>query len=273
MDQIEKINQAIQYINKKSSLQPEILIILGSGLGEFADHLENPISIPYHEIPNFSSKQVEGHSGTLVLGQLCGKNIVVMKGRGHYYQGFSDEEMRFPIQVIRSLGVKKMIVTNACGGMNPSFRPGDIMIINDHINMMGRNPLIGDNQAEFGSRFIDMSEPYDFQWINRIHEIAGKENIPVHIGIYVGYGGPSYETRSEIQAYRLLGGDVVGMSTIPEVIVAKHLGMKVLGISCITNMATGLQQELLSHQDVLEVSKKALSKITKLLLKFIESLE
>ncbi len=271
MKQIDKINEAVAFLNNKVPKSIDFLIILGSGLGDFAEQLHQSTTISYKDIPYFPLKQVEGHSGDLVVGTLYHKTVAVMKGRPHYYQGFSDEEMRFPIHLFAKMGIKNLIVTNACGGMNEDFAPGDIMLIEDHINMMGRNPLTGDNQDEIGPRFVDMSEPYDYKWIRLVTKIAESETIKVQKGIYVGYSGPNYETKSEILAYRNMGGDAIGMSTVPEVIVAKHSGMKVLGISCITNMSTGISKNPLSHEEVLIVSKMALSKISRLLLKFIES--
>lgn len=271
MKQISKIKKAATFIQKKLEKDIDFLIILGSGLGDFANHLSNPLIISYQDIPYFPLKQIQGHSGELVLGTLYNKTVAIMKGRPHYYQGYSDEEMRFPIHLFARLGVKKVIITNACGGMNPDFIPGDIMLIEDHINMMGRNPLTGDNQDEIGLRFVDMTEPYKQDWIQLFSEIASHEKIQIKKGIYVSYFGPNYETKSEIKAYRQLGGDAVGMSTVPEVIVANHAGMNVLGISCITNMSTGISKTSLSHEEVLVVSKQALSKISILLLKFIES--
>lgn len=270
MNPMDKLNLAREYILSKIDHQPEILIILGSGLGYFTDLLEDKTIISYNDIPYFGKVNVTGHVGELHFGYLKGKYIVCMKGRMHYYQGVTDEEMRFPIQLFRYLDINQMIVTNACGGMNPGFKPGDLMIIEDHINMMGRNPLIGDNLDELGPRFSDMSEPYFYQWIELLEKIASDLDINIKKGVYVGYSGPSYETKAEIKAYRMLGGDAVGMSTVPEVIIGAQLGMKIAGISCITNMSTGLQKEKLSHQEVLDTSKRVEMTFSMLLEKFIE---
>ncbi|HOO44323.1 MAG TPA: purine-nucleoside phosphorylase, partial [Bacillota bacterium] len=204
------------------------------------------------------------------LGYLNGVPLLVMEGRKHYYEGVSDSEMRFMIQSFARIGVKQLVVTNACGGMNPDFEQGDIMLIEDHINMMGRNPLVGHNVDELGERFVDMSEPYDIEYRQLIDEIAKVENIKIQKGIYVSYMGPSYETKAEIRAFRMLGGDAVGMSTVPEVIVARHAKMRVLGLSIITNMSTGISKNKLSHEEVLETSKKSLAKLTILISRFIK---
>jgi len=268
-----RFNDSKAYIESKTLLRPKTLLILGSGLGDFTNLMKNPVSIPYETIPSFVHKELVGHSGELFVGYIGQKPIYVMKGRNHYYQGITDEEMRYPIQLFRTMGVTNLIVTNACGGMNPGFHAGDIMIIEDHINFMGRNPLTGNNVDFLGPRFVDMSEPYNLKWIETIEAIAKDYEIHLQKGIYVGYSGPSYETKSEIKAFRMLGGDAVGMSTVPEVITAIHSGMKVLGLSCITNMATGISKHKLTHEEVLSASAQALDKISLLLLKFISQLD
>ncbi|MDD3122176.1 MAG: purine-nucleoside phosphorylase [Candidatus Izemoplasmatales bacterium] len=273
MSIIDEFCQSKIFIEGLSILRPKTLIILGSGLGDFAKFVKNPVIVSYSDIPFFVQKSIEGQSGELVIGLIGQHPVYIMKGRNHYYQGLTDEEMRYPIQMFKYLGVNNLIITNACGGMNPSFKPGDIMIIEDHINMMGRNPLIGDNVDIIGPRFSDMSEPYSLLWIEKIEEIAKSYEIHLKKGVYVGYFGPSYETRSEILAYRQLGGDVVGMSTVPEVIVASHAGMQVLGLSVITNMATGISMNKLSHDEVLKTSLEAMDKVSLLILKFIAFLE
>lgn len=259
-----------EIIEKKFNKIPETLIVLGSGINEFTYNLEEVTKISYKEIFNFETDTSIGHSGTLYLGYIKNIPILVMEGRKHYYEGVSDEEMRKMIQSFSSLGVKNLIITNACGGMNLDFKPGDIMIITDHINMMGRNPLVGENNYELGERFVDMTEPYDLKFRELIDEIAKKQNIKLQHGVYVSYLGPSYETKAEIRAFKILGGDAVGMSTVPEVIIARHASMRVLGLSIITNMSTGISKNKLSHKEVLETSKKTIEKLSKLLVEFIQ---
>lgn len=266
----DKLSTAFQYLKEELLLKPEILLILGSGLGGFTDQLEILQTIPFSSIPYFPASHVVGHQSTLVLAKYQETALLIMKGRNHYYQGFSDEEMRLPLQLFSLLGINKLINTNACGGMNPSFQPGDIMLIEDHINMMGRNPLTGDNLDSVGPRFFDMSEPYDIKWIQLMETIAKKNKIKLQKGVYVSYFGPNYETKAEIRAFRQLGGDAVGMSTVPEVLVARHAGMSVLGLSIITNMSTGLSEKQLSHDEVIEVSNKVSTNLSILLQEFIK---
>lgn len=272
MTYLDKLDEATTYLKEQCEIQPSTLIILGSGLGDFTKDLKIYKTVFYRDIPYFTTSNVSGHQAALVIADIEGTPVFIMKGRNHYYQGLTEEEMRLPIQLFANIGVLNMIVTNACGGMNPSFKAGDIMIIEDHINMMGRNPLIGDNVEKLGPRFIDMSAPYDLDFISLIESISIKNHIKLQKGVYVGYLGPNYETRSEIKAFRMLGGDAVGMSTVPEVIVARHSGLRVLGLSVITNMSTGIQKSELSHDEVLIFSKQASSKISILLRDFIKSL-
>jgi purine-nucleoside phosphorylase len=256
-------------INKFNRI-PDTMIILGSGINEFVNQLTESESISYKELFNFDTDKSIGHSGKLHLGYINDKPLLVMEGRKHYYEDVTESDMRFMIQSFARIGVKNIIITNACGGMNEEFAPGDIMVIEDHINMTGRNPLIGPNDNDLGPRFPDMSEPYDLEFRSVIDEVANEIKLPLQHGIYVSYIGPSYETKAEIRAYRMLGGDVVGMSTVPEVIVARHANMRVLGLSLITNMSTGIQKGKLSHDEVLETSKKTIGKLSKLLVGFIE---
>jgi len=268
----EKLNTAYLYLIQRMNYQPKTLLILGSGLGQFTEEVDVVQTISYSDIPYFPSKHVEGHQASLVIALYQGIPLLIMKGRNHYYQGFTDEEMRFPLQLFSLLGINQLINTNACGGMNPSFRPGDMMIIEDHINMMGRNPLTGDNVDNIGPRFFDMSEPYDQSWVSLIENIAKDNNIMLKKGIYVSYFGPNYETKAEIKAYRQMGGDAVGMSTVPEVLVARHAGMRVLGISVITNMSTGISKKQLSHDEVLDASKLVSKQLSYLLKEFIKQI-
>ncbi|MED3563211.1 purine-nucleoside phosphorylase [Bacillus xiapuensis] len=255
----EKIQNAAEFLKGKYSKTPKIGLILGSGLGVLADEIVDSVKIPYSEIPNFPISTVEGHAGQLVFGSLSGAEVVAMQGRFHYYEGYSMDKVTFPVRVMKALGVEMLIVTNAAGGVNESFTPGDLMIITDHINFMGTNPLIGPNDSNLGVRFPDMSEAYTKELRGIAKEIAGNLNIAIKEGVYVGFTGPVYETPAEIRMARVLGGDAVGMSTVPEVIVARHGGLKVLGISCITNMAAGILDQPLSHDEVIETTEKVKS--------------
>ncbi len=259
-------------IEEKFNKIPHTLIILGSGINDFNDNLRDSIKISYKDIFNFETDKSIGHLGYLHLGYINKTPILVMEGRRHYYENPSDKEMRKMIETFASLGVKNLIVTNACGGMNSKYKPGDIMVITDHINMMGRNPLVGENNYELGERFVDMTEPYDIEFRKLIDELAKKNNINLQHGVYVSYLGPSYETKAEIKAFKILGGDAIGMSTVPEVIIARHASMRVLGLSIITNMSTGISKNKLSHKEVLETSKKTVKKLSKLLVKFVQKI-
>lgn len=256
MSDMMMIKEACEFIKVRIGTAPEIGLILGSGLGSLADEVENRIVIKYSEIPNFPVSTVAGHVGQFVYGTLEGKRVIMMQGRFHFYEGYDLGTVTFPVRVMKLLGIDKLIVTNAAGGVNTDFRPGDLMIITDSINYSGANPLIGKNLDEFGPRFPDMSQPFNKNLINTALETAKEENISVVKGTYFMFSGPNYETPAEIRMVRALGGDAVGMSTVPEVIVANHSGIKVLGISCITNMAAGILDQPLSHQEVMETSNK-----------------
>lgn len=259
MEILDKIMDSATYIKDKLNETPTIGLILGSGLGVLADEINDPIKIPYEEIPGFPVSTVEGHAGQLVAGKLEGKNVLVMQGRFHFYEGYSLETVTFPVRVMKALGINELIVTNAAGGINTDFEPGDLMLITDHINNMGDNPLIGANLTSFGARFPDMSESYN-KALRAIAKVtAEKLEIKLQEGVYVGNTGPSYETPAEVRMLRVLGGDAVGMSTVPEVIVAKHAGMDVLGISCISNMAAGILDQPLTHDEVIETTEKVKS--------------
>ncbi|MFJ7637085.1 purine-nucleoside phosphorylase [Peribacillus sp. NPDC097264] len=262
------IETAAEFIKNKVDGTPDIGLILGSGLGVLADEIENPIIIPYHEIPEFPVSTVEGHAGQLVIGNLSGKQVVAMQGRFHFYEGYSMEKVTFPVRVMKLLGVETLIVTNAAGSVNESYAPGDLMIITDHINLMGTNPLIGANEDRFGPRFPDMSEAYNKELRAKAKTIASTLGLDVKEGVYIGNSGPTYETPAEVRMARVLGGDAVGMSTVPEVIVARHCGMKVLGISCLTNMASGILDQPLSHVEVIETTEKVKSSF----LEFVKSI-
>ena len=265
MDLTEKIMLAAEYIKGRTSLQPSIGMILGSGLGDFADTLENAVRIPYSEIPNFPVPTVPGHSGAMVFGKKCGQTVVVLQGRIHYYEGLSQQEITLPVRVLAALGVKTLVLTNACGGVNTSFHPGDLMLISDHINLSGSNPLIGPNLDAFGPRFPDMSDLYTATLRSAIKEKATAAGIFLQEGVYGMYSGPNYETPAEIRMYRILGADTVGMSTVPEALVAGQCGLQVVGISCITNMAAGVLPVKLSHAEVIETAALVHDKFQNLL--------
>lgn len=241
--------------------KPGIGIILGSGLGALVDIMENKEVIPYKEIPHFPQSKVAGHAGNLVFGTIGEKTVVVMQGRFHYYEGFSMKEVTYPIYVMQLLGVKNLIVTNACGGINTGFEPGDLMLITDYINFLGNNPLIGENEERFGVRFPDMSEAYSRELRKNAAVIADKLGIEYKEGVYALFSGPCYETAAEIRAFAQMGADAVGMSTVPETIAANYLGMRVLGIACITNMATGIAAEKHTHEQVVKVANEASRKL------------
>lgn len=270
MNYIEKINESMNYLKNKIKTKPEIGIILGSGLGGLAELIEEPILVPYEEIPNFPISTVEGHAGRLVIGKLGNKQVVAMQGRFHFYEGYPLEEVTFPIRVLTALGVEKLIVTNAAGGVNKSFIPGDLMIIKDHINFTGKNPLMGPNLDSKGPRFLDMTWPYNKDLI-KLAKKAGKTlNLELKEGIYMWFTGPTYETPAEVNLASILGADAVGMSTVPEVIVANHEDVQVLGISCITNMAAGILDQPLDHGEVVETSLKVKDNFENLVLEIIK---
>jgi purine-nucleoside phosphorylase len=252
---LSKINEAAAYIREQLPLQPQIGLILGSGLGVMADEVEDAVTIPYNEIPHFPVSTVEGHSGVLVAGKLEGKNVLVMKGRFHYYEGYSMKEVVFPVYVMKQLGIQTLLVTNAAGGMNREFAAGDLMLITDHINNTGSNPLIGANIAELGPRFPDMSAAYDREYRAIIKEQAAKLDIKLQQGVYVSISGPTYCTPAELTMMARWGADAVGMSTAPEVTAANYSGMRVAGITCITDMAIGDELEPLTHEQVVRVAE------------------
>jgi len=251
----EAVFETADSIRKRLRVQPKIGIILGSGLGPMADVIQNPTSIPYAEIPNFPRPTVEGHAGRLISGELEGVSVVALQGRVHAFEGHPMQTVVFPTRVLGSLGIDTLLVTNASGAINTRYRPCDLMIIEDHINLTGDNPLKGPNLSEFGPRFPDMTEPYDRAGIEVLTQVAKKQGLNVHRGVYAGLLGPSYETPAEIRMLRTLGADAVGMSTVPEVIAANHMGVRVVGVSCITNLASGISPDRLSHHEVMTNSK------------------
>lgn len=252
----DKITAAAAYLLEKVTLRPAVALVLGSGLGDYADTLEDSVKIPYSEIPNFPQPTVEGHTGAFVFGKKQGKAVVVAQGRVHYYEGLPMQEITLPVRVLAAMGVKTLVLTNAAGGVNLGYTPGTLMLIADHINFSGNNPLIGQNLEKFGPRFPDMSDLYTAKLRNAIKIRAKQEQIPLEEGVYLMYSGPNYETPAEIRAFRTLGADAVGMSTVPEALVAGHSGMQVVGVSCITNMAAGVLPVKLHHTEVVETAAR-----------------
>jgi len=254
--------EAAEFIRERSGVEPKVAVVLGSGLGAFADDIQNAVSIPYADIPHFVRSTVEGHAGRLVLGKIGDTPVAVQQGRFHYYEGYSMEQVIFPMRVFSQLGIGAVILTNAAGSLKSEMPPGQLMLITDHINFMGVNPLRGPNDERFGPRFPDLSSVYDsgFQTLiaKEAEAIASKHKIGdiIHRGIYCALSGPTYETPAEIRLFRLLGADAVGMSTVPEAIVASHSGMRVAGISCITNYAAGMTEEPIDHSEVMETGER-----------------
>lgn len=269
---MQEIQEAAAFIKNETNITPQIGLILGSGLGVLADLIEQPIVIDYSRIPHFPVSTVEGHAGELVVGSIKGKQVLIMKGRFHAYEGYGAETVSFPVRVMKELGVETLIVTNAAGGINETYQVGDLMVISDHLNMTFRNPLIGPNDSALGVRFPDMSEAYSKRLRKLAHDVAASQDFKLQEGVYVGLLGPNYETPAEIRMFRTLGGDSVGMSTVPEVIVARHAGIEVLGFSCISNMASGILDQPLSHAEVMETTEKVKPKFLKLVLGIIEAL-
>ncbi len=265
----EKAQEAAEFIASKYDKPIQAALVLGSGLGAFAEDVENKVVVPYQEIPHFARSTVEGHAGRLVLGEVEGVSVAVQQGRFHFYEGYELSEVTFPMRVFGLLGIKNVIITNAAGSVNTDFPQGSLMLIRDHLNMLGANPLRGRNDERFGARFPDMTEVYatNFQEIAKAE--AKKMNLSLKRGVYCALSGPSYETPSEIRMIRILGADAVGMSTVPEAIVARHQGMKILGISCITNLAAGISGEEINHQEVMETGEKVGASFKELLRRII----
>lgn len=266
------LKDTLDYIETYTDgFEPEIGIVLGSGLGELADKYCE-YAIPYEKIPGFAKSTVAGHKGQLVFAHIGNKKVVMMQGRNHYYEGLSMQEITYPIKVMKKLGVKTVILTNAAGAINKSFRPGDLMVITDHINNMGANPLVGANDEEFGTRFPDMTEVYDKNYIKVVDAAARKLQIDIKHGVYIASSGPSYETPAEIKAARFMGADAAGMSTVPEAIVANYCGIKVVGLSCISNYASGVSSKRLSHEEVIETTNKVKAKFKELVVLLVKNL-
>ncbi len=262
---IESIIETSNYIKSKVNNLPKTAIILGTGLGALVEHIEDAQYIPYCDIPNFPISTVEGHSGNLIFGTLGGKRVMAMQGRFHYYEGYNMKEVTFPIRIMKELGIETLFVSNAAGGMNKEFKVGDIMIITDHINLFPENPLRGKNYNELGPRFPAMTEAYSHRLINIADEIAKERNIRVMHGVYVGTAGPTFETPSEYEFFRIIGGDAVGMSTVPEVIVANHASIEVFGISVITDLGGKDITEIPTHEDVQKAATKAQPKMVEIM--------
>ena len=269
---MDAIHEAVSFIRAKSSLEPRVGVILGSGLGNVVDAIDVEVAIPYGEIPGARASTVMGHQGRLILGRAKGTPIVVMQGRVHFYEGYEMDEVMFLTRVLGKLGIKKLVVTNAAGGINTSYVAGDLMLISDHINFMGVNPLRGPNIDDLGLRFPDMTDAYATSLRGIAKEVAASLNLELKEGVYLGLSGPTYETPAEIRAFRILGADAVGMSTVPEVIAAAHMQIPALGISCITNMAAGILNQKLTHQEVMETTQRVQKQFTALVLGVLERL-
>ena len=267
-----KRDEAVEFITSQTSFQPEYLVILGTGLGQLAEEIDVELTISYSDIPHFPVSTVESHAGKLIFGTLGGKPVVAMQGRFHYYEGYTMQQIVFPVRVARSLGVQTLIVSNACGGLNPNFSRGDVMLINDHINFLGDNPLIGPNDDELGPRFPDMSEPYTDRLIETAENVALEHGIKLHEGVYLAVSGPMLETKAEYRYMRQLGADVVGMSTVPEVIASVHMGLDVLGISVITDECFPDSLQPVNLDEILEAAAMAEPKMTQVIIGVLERL-
>lgn len=273
MEQLyEKTQESAAWLRERLGETPRIAIVLGSGLGDLTAGFTDTVEVPYGEIPHFPRSDVAGHKGALLLGTLAGKRVLAMEGRFHYYEGYEMQQVTYPFYVLGALGVEKIIITNAAGGINRSFEPGTLMLMTDFINLMFRNPLIGKNDERLGPRFPDMSEPYSLELRRLAAEAAERCGVACREGVYAAVTGPYYETAAEIRAFGALGADAVGMSTVPDTIVCNYLGMKVLGISCITNMATGIQTVKHSHERVLAVAKQAGEDLCRWITEIVRSL-
>jgi purine-nucleoside phosphorylase len=269
---LQKVQETAAFIKAKIKVTPEVGIILGTGLGGLIHEIEDQVAIPYKEIPHFPVSTVEGHVGQLIFGKLGGRNIVAMQGRFHYYEGYSMQEVTFPIRVMKLLGIELLVLSNASGGLNPDFKIGDLMIITDHINLMPSNPLIGANDDELGPRFPDMSEAYDKQIISKAVKIVRKHNINYRTGVYAGVSGPTFETPAEYNYIRVIGADAVGMSTVPEVIVARHMGLPCFAVSVISDLGVAGKIVEITHKEVIDAASIAEPRMTLLISELLKSL-
>lgn len=268
----ERLQETVQFLKSRTSLKPQVGIILGSGLGAFVKDIKVETTIPYSEIPNFAGTSVEGHSGNLIFGHMGGKPIIALQGRLHYYEGHSMDTVVFPTRVMALLGIQYLILTNSAGGLDEDMQSGDFMIIEDHINLTGANPLMGPNMKELGPRFPDMSEAYDRKLIDQLEKVFKKHNVRYHRGVYAGVSGPTYETPAEVRFLKMIGCSAVGMSTVPEAIAANHLGLRVAALSCVTNLAAGLAKHKLTHQEVTETARRVEKTFATVLEEFISGL-
>jgi purine-nucleoside phosphorylase len=267
-----KITEALSFVGEKITARPRVGIILGSGLGGIADAVENRAAIPYADIPHWPKATAQGHAGRLVFGELEGVNVAVMQGRIHHYEGYSTEELTFPMRVLGELGISTLYATNASGGVNLGYKPGDLVAVYDHINFMGINPLTGRNNEKWGPRFPDMSYAYDREYLEMLESAATEEKIPLRRGVYIAFSGPSFETPAEIRMARAMGADLVGMSTVPEVIVANHMSVRVAVVSCVANFAAGVKPEKLRHQEVLDAMSRAARSMERLMRAFLRKI-
>lgn len=268
----EKASTAAGFVTRRTELRPRLAIVLGSGLGAFAEQLEEKTAIPFAEIPHFPQSTVPGHSGKLVIGKVAGVPVAVMQGRVHAYEGYSSEEVVFPIRVLGRMGVTQLVLTNAAGGINPGLQRGQLVLISDHINLSGRNPIAGPADVRLGPRFFDMSEAYSGRLRLLAHEAARTMEFRLDEGVYLSVLGPTFETPAEIRAFRTLGADLVGMSTVQETIAARQMGLEVLGMSCVTNLAAGLQAEPLSHEEVMETGRAVEKQLAGLLTRLVPTM-
>jgi purine-nucleoside phosphorylase len=276
MSYFDQVNEAAEFLRESLGGQsPAIGIVLGSGLGAVAEAVASPVFVSYASIPHFPQSTVEGHSGRIVVGLLGGVPVIVMQGRVHYYEGYTPQQVTFPMRVLGRLGLQTAILTNAAGGINPNYQIGDLVLLSDHINMLGFNPLIGSNEPRFGDgkatglRFFDMTQAYSVELRAKAQQAARAESFTMHEGVYLATSGPSFETPAEIKAFRTLGADLVGMSTVPETIVARHMGIRVLGISCVTNLAAGISATHLSHEEVFEAGSRVQHRVAGLFTRLV----
>ncbi|GHU87546.1 purine nucleoside phosphorylase [Spirochaetia bacterium] len=268
-DLLKRTDETIRYIRLKTGLEPDIGLVLGSGLGALGDRLEDPCIIPYEELPHFLKSTAPGHKGRLIIGGLKGKTVLCMQGRFHYYEGYTMPQITYPVRMMAKLGIKTLLLTNACGGLKREFSPGDLMLITDHINFMGMNPLIGPNEDDFGPRFQDMTTAYTPALAALARKTATDLGIPLREGVYLGYSGPSFETPAEIRLFQSFGASAVGMSTVPEAIIARQSGLNLLAISCVTNLAAGILDQPISGEEVIEAANRAGEKFIRLLTEII----
>lgn len=268
----EIVREIVQTIKQKIVETPDVAIVLGSGLSNVADMLENKVVIKYDELPNMPKSSVKGHKNQFICGKWCEKYVILMQGRLHYYDGFLAKQVALPIYIFKCLGVKTLIVTNSAGAVNKTYNVGDLMLITDHINFTGQNPLIGGAVIDFGEQFIDMTEPYDMQYVELLKDIAKKQKIQLKTGTYMQFTGPSYETKAEIKMASTIGADAVGMSTVLEVIAARQCGIKTVGISVMSNMATGISTEKMSHEEVLKLGQSSSKKLGLLIAEFLKEI-